>query len=200
MFRQIRQTYTAALAALAGFTLAAATGCGEHPPASASTSASTTASIPQDTAKAVAGSGGKEVPESGGEKHITNSIGMKLTLVPAGEFMMGNGEPAKEWVAFFQKTDTSSPRPWGNSSSTPSDFTTCTAMPGNGARITQTRATTPNRPLMTHRARTTDMRVPCGEVPGRICLTRPVPQCATAKCRTMGSSTQDSALSGLNRV
>ncbi len=35
---------------------------------------------------------------------ITNSIGMKLTLVVSGEFMMGSGEPAKDTAAFFNKT------------------------------------------------------------------------------------------------
>jgi formylglycine-generating enzyme required for sulfatase activity len=38
-----------------------------------------------------------------GEKQITNSIGMKLTLVPAGVFKMGSGESAKATVAFFKK-------------------------------------------------------------------------------------------------
>ena len=38
-----------------------------------------------------------------GEKQITNSIGMKLTLVPAGEFMMGSGESAEATAAFFKK-------------------------------------------------------------------------------------------------
>jgi formylglycine-generating enzyme required for sulfatase activity len=37
------------------------------------------------------------------EKQITNSIGMKLTLIPSGEFMMGNNESAEETAAFFQK-------------------------------------------------------------------------------------------------
>jgi len=37
------------------------------------------------------------------QKQITNSIGMKLTLVPAGEFMMGSRESAKETAAFFAK-------------------------------------------------------------------------------------------------
>jgi formylglycine-generating enzyme required for sulfatase activity len=36
-------------------------------------------------------------------KQITNSIGMKLTLVPSGEFMMGSKEPAKETYAFFNE-------------------------------------------------------------------------------------------------
>ena len=39
--------------------------------------------------------------EAGGKKQITNSIGMKLTLVPSGEFMMGSGESAEDTVAFF---------------------------------------------------------------------------------------------------
>jgi formylglycine-generating enzyme required for sulfatase activity len=34
---------------------------------------------------------------------ITNSIGMKLTLVPSGEFMMGSKESAEETAAFFNK-------------------------------------------------------------------------------------------------
>ena len=37
-------------------------------------------------------------------KQITNSIGMKLTLVPSGEFMMGSKETAEETAAFFNKT------------------------------------------------------------------------------------------------
>ncbi len=43
-------------------------------------------------------------PKTGGAtKQITNSIGMKLTLVPSGEFMMGSGEPAEDTAAFFHK-------------------------------------------------------------------------------------------------
>ncbi len=45
----------------------------------------------------------EEPKAAGGERQITNSIGMKLTLVPAGEFMMGSGEPAEDTVAFFKK-------------------------------------------------------------------------------------------------
>ncbi len=37
-------------------------------------------------------------------KQITNSIGMKLTLIPSGEFMMGSGESAEATAAFFNKT------------------------------------------------------------------------------------------------
>jgi formylglycine-generating enzyme required for sulfatase activity len=37
-------------------------------------------------------------------KQITNSIGMKLTLIPSGEFMMGSRESAEETAAFFNKT------------------------------------------------------------------------------------------------
>ena len=36
-------------------------------------------------------------------KEITNSIGMKLVLIPAGEFMMGSSESADETFAFFNK-------------------------------------------------------------------------------------------------
>jgi formylglycine-generating enzyme len=37
------------------------------------------------------------------EKQITNSIGMKLTLIPSGEFRMGSGESAEDTAAFFRK-------------------------------------------------------------------------------------------------
>jgi len=37
-------------------------------------------------------------------KQITSSIGMKLTLVPSGEFMMGSKESAEATAAFFNKT------------------------------------------------------------------------------------------------
>jgi formylglycine-generating enzyme required for sulfatase activity len=37
-------------------------------------------------------------------KRITNSIGMKLTLIPSGKFMMGSKESAEETAAFFNKT------------------------------------------------------------------------------------------------
>jgi formylglycine-generating enzyme required for sulfatase activity len=40
----------------------------------------------------------------GGQTKITNSIGMKLTLIPAGEFKMGSGESAEATAAFFTKT------------------------------------------------------------------------------------------------
>ena len=46
----------------------------------------------------------QESKEAGGKKQITNSIGMKLTLIPAGEFMMGSGESAEATAAFFNKT------------------------------------------------------------------------------------------------
>ncbi len=36
-------------------------------------------------------------------KQITNSIGMKLTLIPSGEFMMGSGESAEATLQFFKK-------------------------------------------------------------------------------------------------
>ena len=47
--------------------------------------------------------GTKSAAAAGGEKQITNSIGMKLTLVPSGEFMMGSGESAEETATFFNK-------------------------------------------------------------------------------------------------
>jgi formylglycine-generating enzyme required for sulfatase activity len=46
---------------------------------------------------------GQESKAAGGKKQITNSIGMKLTLIPAGEFMMGSGESAEDTAAFFNK-------------------------------------------------------------------------------------------------
>jgi hypothetical protein len=42
-------------------------------------------------------------PKAAGERQITNSIGMKLTLILSGEFMMGSGESAEETAAFFKK-------------------------------------------------------------------------------------------------
>jgi len=44
-----------------------------------------------------------EEPRVTSKNGITNSIGMKLTLVPSGEFMMGSGESVEETVAFFTK-------------------------------------------------------------------------------------------------
>jgi len=46
----------------------------------------------------------QEPKEAGGKKQITNSIGMKLVLIPSGEFMMGSGESADALAAFFNKT------------------------------------------------------------------------------------------------
>ncbi len=40
---------------------------------------------------------------AGGGEQITNSVGMKLTLVPSGEFRMGSGESAGDTDAFFTK-------------------------------------------------------------------------------------------------
>ena len=42
-------------------------------------------------------------PKETGAKQITNSIGMKLILIPAGEFMMGGKESAAATAAFFKK-------------------------------------------------------------------------------------------------
>ena len=39
-------------------------------------------------------------------KQITNSIGMKLTLVPSGEFLMGSKESAEETATFFNSRET----------------------------------------------------------------------------------------------
>ena len=77
MFRRTCVAALAALAALASFTLA--------------------------TAEEMKAATRKELKAAGGEKQITNSIGMKLTLIPSGEFMMGSGESAEETAAFFNK-------------------------------------------------------------------------------------------------
>ncbi len=45
----------------------------------------------------------QEPKATGGTNQITNSIGMKLTLVPSGEFQMGSVESAEATVAFLQK-------------------------------------------------------------------------------------------------
>ena len=42
-------------------------------------------------------------PKPAPPKQITNSIGMKLTLILSGEFMMGSKESAEETAAFFNK-------------------------------------------------------------------------------------------------
>jgi formylglycine-generating enzyme required for sulfatase activity len=43
-------------------------------------------------------------PKPAPPKQIANSIGMKLVLIPAGEFKMGSSESAEATVAFFNKT------------------------------------------------------------------------------------------------
>jgi formylglycine-generating enzyme required for sulfatase activity len=43
-------------------------------------------------------------PKPDPTKQITNSIGMKLTLIPSGEFKMGSKESVEETAAFFNKT------------------------------------------------------------------------------------------------
>jgi formylglycine-generating enzyme len=46
----------------------------------------------------------QEPKSAASDKEITNSIAMKLTFIPAGEFMMGSGESAEDTAAFFNKT------------------------------------------------------------------------------------------------
>jgi formylglycine-generating enzyme len=46
----------------------------------------------------------RESNEAVDTDQITNTIGMKLTRIPAGEFMMGSRESAEDTVAFFNKT------------------------------------------------------------------------------------------------
>jgi len=49
----------------------------------------------------VASAARAESPDGGQAPEIANSIGMKLVLVPAGEFLMGGPEPAEELVKAF---------------------------------------------------------------------------------------------------
>ncbi len=44
---------------------------------------------------------GEEAKATGGTRQMVNSIGVKLTLVPSGEFMMGGEESAKDAATFF---------------------------------------------------------------------------------------------------
>jgi formylglycine-generating enzyme len=46
----------------------------------------------------------KQIINSIDERQTTNSIGMKMVLVPAGEFQMGSSESAEATAAFFNKT------------------------------------------------------------------------------------------------
>jgi formylglycine-generating enzyme required for sulfatase activity len=45
----------------------------------------------------------QELKPGGDQNQITNAIGMKLTLVPSGEFIMGSSEPAARTAGFFIK-------------------------------------------------------------------------------------------------
>ena len=47
----------------------------------------------------------EETKATGGTNQITNSIGMKLTLVPSGEFMMGSRESTEASAASFNKAN-----------------------------------------------------------------------------------------------
>ena len=57
-----------------------------------------------ETDKPTAVEGVRKSKEDSGKKQISNSIGMKLVLIPAGEFMMGSRESAEHTAAFFSKT------------------------------------------------------------------------------------------------
>jgi formylglycine-generating enzyme required for sulfatase activity len=46
----------------------------------------------------------EETQEAGGGGPITNSLGMKLLLIPAGEFTMGSAESADDTAAFFNQS------------------------------------------------------------------------------------------------
>ena len=45
----------------------------------------------------------QEAKKPSDTKQITNSIGMKLSLIPSGEFQMGSGESTEATTAFFRK-------------------------------------------------------------------------------------------------
>ena len=57
-----------------------------------------------ETDKPTAVEGVRKSTATSSKQQITNSIGMKLTLIPAGEFMMGSGESAEATAAFFNKS------------------------------------------------------------------------------------------------
>jgi formylglycine-generating enzyme required for sulfatase activity len=57
-----------------------------------------------DDSKTDRGSMGHEKPTVTAEKSITNSIGMKLAIIPVGEFKMGSAESAEDTAAFLNKT------------------------------------------------------------------------------------------------
>ena len=57
------------------------------------------------SSSAVVPAGPAGEPNARREKQITNSIGMKLTLVPSGEFLMGSGESAEETHTLLTKTE-----------------------------------------------------------------------------------------------
>ena len=48
---------------------------------------------------------GSKIPESAPLPEIANAIGMKLMMIPAGEFMMGSGEPVEKILATFPNYD-----------------------------------------------------------------------------------------------
>jgi sulfatase modifying factor 1 len=54
---------------------------------------------------AIALSGSCSAQEGTGHQEITNSIGIKLVLIPAGEFLMGSGEPVEKILATFPNYD-----------------------------------------------------------------------------------------------
>ena len=88
-------------------------------------------------------------------------------------------------------------RRWANSSPTPSDSTTCTAMPGSGARTGMAKTTTANRPQTTQPAQTPEMTVSFVAVPGTTGRATPVPPVASGTRRPSGATAQASALPGL---
>jgi formylglycine-generating enzyme len=81
------------------------TGCGKHSQEKMTTEAEAGGKQHQVVKQEI----GTEVAEADLEQQIANSIGMKLVLIPAGEFMMGNGEPAEATGRFLYGKDAPAP-------------------------------------------------------------------------------------------
>ena len=101
MFRRTCMAALAALTAIVGLT--ALIGCGENREV---TNTKTTAPATPESKQAAANGERKisDLAADRGSNQTTNSIGMKLTLIPSGEFMMGSGESAEDTADFFKKT------------------------------------------------------------------------------------------------
>ncbi len=88
------------LAVLAGWTALSGASRAEDKPA-AKTPPLAVAPFTAEAARAHQDAWAKHMSQA---REVTNSIGMKLTLIPPGEFQMGSGESAEATAAFFNKT------------------------------------------------------------------------------------------------